>query len=634
MSDEAEITTRVHILKADMHRLLETASNARPLDELASRFSNAGALEPPYKPEYLCALHDMSSTLRPNVDAYSVNIEGFGHRLVPRIDLSHSNAKESVRDAILVERLFDGQFEMPNEEEIKQALEIIGAEMRIEKLRLNAFFENACADMSFVYLRKITRADMEITGNAYWEILRDSHGRICQFSFIPSHTMRLMPIDADLTETIVMRRISDIGLRPMKVRKRFRRYVQVISGLNTVFFKELDDPRIMSASTGRYYSSLADLQMAEPKAAPATEVLHFKVYSAQSAYGVPRWMGATLAVIGTRTSEEVNIAYFDNKAVPPMALLVSGGRLSNGTIERIEGYIRDHLQGKKNFHSILVIEGEAMNSALGAAGGSNVKLDFKSLSDAQQKDAMFQEYESANAEKVGAQFRLPRIIRGNMSDFNRSTGDAALAYAEQQVFQPERNDMDYVIDQRILASLGVRYHEFVSNAPDLRDPIALSNAIAQLCDVGVLTPTEARRFIGDIFNVELQQIDEPWTRLPMKLLLGGIAPPSMGDEADDQAGKPNIQLAPTDAAQVITVNEARAALGLPKLMVGENESPDGQKTLAEFTAGHAGKAPIQELANMQKALEKVSHVARVKLLEDARKQAAVAKDMDEREGVA
>lgn len=50
--------------------------------------------------------------------------------------------------------------------------------------------------------------------------------------------------------------------------------------------------------------------------------------------------------------------------------------------------------------------------------------------------------------------------------------------------------------------------------------------------------------------------------------------------------KPNIELAPTDAANVIKVNEARAALNLPAL-----DGEDGELTLAEFKAKSAPASP-------------------------------------------
>ena len=90
-----------------------------------------------------------------------------------------------------------------------------------------------------------------------------------------------------------------------------------------VYFKSFGDPRVISRSTGRVFSDIAALKAAKPDDGPATELLHFAIHSPRSPYGVPRWVGTLLCVLGSRQMEEVNFLYFENKSVPPMALLLS-----------------------------------------------------------------------------------------------------------------------------------------------------------------------------------------------------------------------------------------------------------------------------------------------------------------------
>jgi hypothetical protein len=47
---------------------------------------------------------------------------------------------------------------------------------------------------------------------------------------------------------------------------------------------------------------------ANPDDGPALELIHFAVHSPRSPYGVPRWVGTLLAVLGSRQMEEVNCA--------------------------------------------------------------------------------------------------------------------------------------------------------------------------------------------------------------------------------------------------------------------------------------------------------------------------------------
>ena len=74
-------------------------------EDLAAAFVQAGALEPPYDPEALCLILEHSNSLRQNVDAYATNIDGFGNRLEPAIDLEAEDADQHVADCIALERV-------------------------------------------------------------------------------------------------------------------------------------------------------------------------------------------------------------------------------------------------------------------------------------------------------------------------------------------------------------------------------------------------------------------------------------------------------------------------------------------------------------------------------------------------
>jgi len=215
--------------------------------------------------------------------------------------------------------------------------------------------------------------------------------------------------------------------------------------------------------------------------------------------------------------EEVNHAYFDAKSVPPLALLVSGGRLAETSIPRIERFVEENIKGKRNFHKILVIEAE------GSGGdGNRAKVEFQPLTSAQQQDQLFSEYDRRNMDKVGGAFRLPRILRGESSELNRSLAEASLRLAEDQVFQPERDEFDHIINQKLLADMGIRFWRFRSQTPVTRDPERLTDMVEKLVRVGVLTPEEGRLLASDIFNREFAKLRAPWVKLPITLTLAGL----------------------------------------------------------------------------------------------------------------
>jgi PBSX family phage portal protein len=282
--------------------------------------------------------------------------------------------------------------------------------------------------------------------------------------YVPSFTVRLLPLDRSPSEVEDRIRVSPVSLDTVTVRHRLRRYVQ-IQGTDRVFFKSFGDPRVVSRRTGQVFDNAETLSEADASDGAATELLHFAIHSPRSPYGVPRWVGTLLSVLGSRQMEEVNFLYFENKSVPPLALLVSGGRLSEASVPRIERFIEENLKGKANFHKVLILEAEGA----GAGHQTRAKIELRPLTDAQQQDALFQVYDERNIDKVGSAFRLPKLLRGESKDFNRATAESALRFAEDQVFQPERDEFDFLMNRRLLADMGIRFWRFRSQTPVTRD---------------------------------------------------------------------------------------------------------------------------------------------------------------------
>lgn len=386
-------------------------------EEMNGAFTAAGALVPPYDPGTLALLFENSAALRPNIDALVTNIESFGFRLEPTVNLEASDVRHRIADSLTLEKIADGQPSAITDAEIDARLAEIARKARVEKLHIELFFRYCSVDGSFVDLRERARSDLEITGNAYWEVVRNGLNEVTQLNYVPAISMRLMPEDKQPLRVVVDQKVSAVSYRKTTVRRRFRPFVQIVLGVNQSYFKTFGDPRVMSGTTGRYFDDLDALLRAEgANAVEATEILHFRVSSARSSYGVPRWIGCLLAVLGSRASEEVNYLYFDNKTVPPYAILVSGGTLAEGCVDKLRAYIENEIKGRANFHNLIIIEAEA--SAQSTAT-SRVRIELKPLTGA-QNDGLFMEYKAACDESVGQSFRLPKIIRGNSGEINRA----------------------------------------------------------------------------------------------------------------------------------------------------------------------------------------------------------------------
>lgn len=512
-------------------------SNVVPIDSDEKIFGRHASqiLPPPLNPRSLARRYDESYSLRPNIDAYITNIEGFGHRLEPRVDLASVDIDEKLTDAILMEQLHSPTDSKsigvdPSTLDAKK-IEIKHA-ARIERLRLQMFFENPTIGESFVQFRRRMRRDLEVTGNAYVEVIRNAQNVVTQLTLAPSVNMRLLRLGKPI-RCEQKRRISPIAFTRIPVTRSFRHFIQSVDGTNqVVFFKEIGDPRIVSSKTGKTYVSMKAFQRAEgTRVRPATEMIHVKLDDPQSAYGSPRWQGGIMAVIGGRAAEEVNAAYFDEKTIPPGFLMVSGAPLKKGADKKIEQYLRDHIKGRRNFWSIVVIEAESKPVGPGQAP-PRARLEWVPMTEQQQQDALYQNYDQRNGEKVGNMFRLPKILRGAMDDFNRSTAQEALRYAEQQVFEPERRSIDDIINDVLFVHMDVKYWRFVSKSPVTRDPERLAEILDTEAVRGSLTVRELRKVISDeVLNMEFEDHQEDWMNQPLKVFeinakaqSGGAAP--------------------------------------------------------------------------------------------------------------
>jgi len=587
---------------SELSNVLETP------DEQTTLFNKAGAIQPPLDPVSLANLFEMSGALRSNVDAYSVNIDSFGYTLEPVIDPDADDAEEKVKLAITQERMIGmaeavdapvsdedvqkllakmmaddkpedlvddpGEVPEPSPAEVEARMKSIRREMVRERIAADKFFGFVALEESFEKLRMKTRQDLEVTGNAYWEVLRNQAGEIVQFDHVPGYSIRLMPQERVPQTIQVDVRATIITPKKEPAQKRFRKYVQVANGAmrgsNLVWFKEFGDERCYSSRTGKQYRDADELARKEEGVRPATELIHFKIHNSRSVYGLPRWVSEMLAVVGTRHADEVNLAYFENKSVPPMAILVSGGRLVKEDVTRLENYVKNEIRGKRNFHKIMLLEAESSDGGMPGLSTGRTKIEIKPLTDAQNGDAQFMKYKEANTDAIGSVFRLPRLLRGDARDFNRATAQTSLEFTEQQVFAPLRKDFDYFINRCLLPALGINFWTFRSKGPDFSDPSKMLEAINGAAAASYLTPEELRKLASRAFGVEFPRLDQDWVTRPIQLTLGGIT---------------TGQVNPNEASASRDGGKVNPNAGGEDKKPAEDKKPPAEKSHIELSAG-------------------------------------------------
>lgn len=495
---------------------------------------------PPFDLLTLAMLPENSSELNQCIEAMETNIEATGYRFVSRLRLDEVTRTED--DA--------GQDTKNLTPEQRKLLDTSHA----EKVALTNFF-TYCTDESFISFRRRLRRDLETTGNAYFEVIRNSANEIQGFTHIPSYQMRLGKVEDDAIE--VPRKIAElqpdgsVQIKTQRVMRRFRTFVQSrsihqgrttssISGHKVVWFKEFGDPRFWSKRDGE----LKDKLKASDR---ASEVIHMKLYSPRSPYGMPRFIGNLLSIFGDRAAEEINWITFKNNNIPSMVVAVSNGQLTQGTIERIESFVESQIQGSDNYSKFLIVEAEAMGEDTGEEGGQ-VKIDIKPLTKEQHADALFQNYSEKNHDKIRRSFRLPPIFVGQSSDYSRSTAESSRRLADEQLFSPERQEFDEIMNRFIFPEMGVIFHKFKSNTPNTTDNTQLVKILGGSEKTGGMTPRIARYMLEDILGIDLPDFAGGFPAdIPFSL--------TMAEAVKNQAE-------PTEPGQQVTAIKTLKTLGL------------------------------------------------------------------------
>jgi len=107
---------------------------------------------------------------------------------------------------------------------------------------------------------------------------------------------------------------------------------------------------------------------------------------------MPSFTGNLIAIKGSRSGEESNILTLQNNNVPSMAVMVSGGLLTDGSIDRLQEFVDTSIKGDLNYSKFLILEGESNHDAL--SGASSMKIEIKPLTNEQHTDALWDTYDA------------------------------------------------------------------------------------------------------------------------------------------------------------------------------------------------------------------------------------------------
>ncbi len=481
MSEEAkkQVTQNSVVIKTIARETVSIMeSKAVDEDEFQGLYEEGAVLEPLYNPELLTRLSESSDILQQCIDAYKTNIVGFGIDFGYDIDVN----KEG--------------------EEVKVALDK-------EWLKYENFFKYCNLDESFTSIMKKVIDDKERIGWGALEVIEDLTGFPAGLEHIPAHKIRLCKRERKPISVRSVIQNENGEEIEISIMKRFRKFVQIVDN-EKVYFKEFGDPRTLNCRTGIYEdSTLQDDR--------ASSIIFFNIYCPYTPYGLPRYIGQLLNIQGNRKAEELNYTYFMDGRHMPMAIIVENGKLTENSINIIS-----EAKGDKARHKYLILEAEGLEHDVQIGDEdtkSKVSIHLEKLAEMLEKDGLFQEYCKNNRDKIRSAFRLHPIYTGESQDYTRATADTARQVTEEQVFQPEREEIAFQFNNTLKRILKIKKVSMKFIAPTISDKAEIAKAVSPYVMAGAATPNMLIDALGDLLGKSFEAFEGEWANKPMQLLL-------------------------------------------------------------------------------------------------------------------
>lgn len=368
-------------------------------------------------------------------------------------------------------------------------------------------------------LRKY-KEDQETYGYGFIEIERDLNGEVASIEHVPADEVmvvgtELVPQPVKVTDFVAGKERSKIHY---KYFKRFIRY-QKIGGtyLSTpIYYKEIGSNTIMDKN-GYVYSTEKELKDSGIRHAP--EMLLGCLYAPNMPNGVPRWWSVYEAIKGILKADSLNLETLSNGGTPRMALLVSGGGLTDEAMDSVRAAFSG--SGDNN-NRVVVLEAlgdDYASSEAGAIPAPSIKFEY--MHDKRQTDAMYQQYTKDIANRILSAYRLNPMILGKIQDVNYSTAEQALMLIEEQVFKPERAILESLVNKLILtkgsSNTPPKYWEFKLRPTTFMTPDSLVRIMKAAETSGAMTPNVATEILSRHTDLQIEKTLFDWGDYPIDM---------------------------------------------------------------------------------------------------------------------
>lgn len=204
--------------------------------------------------------------------------------------------------------------------------------------------------------------------------------------------------------------------------------------------------------------------------------------------------------------------------------------------------------------------------------------------------AMFKR--SASLAYAQSAFLLPDLYTGYTTDFNRATAQTAMEVTEKQVFQPERESLEWVVNNRLLNGYNFKYVQAAFNKPDITNPDDIQKILNVTERAGGLTPNLAKEYTYEVLGKDgCEDYEGDWGDIPLACARNLSQSQIQGSEPDTSVNTKSDVNAP--------VAEATAPEGQKQTVSGDAiQQLDSQIQKAE--AEDAELVPI--MRDIRKAL--------------------------------
>lgn len=412
----------------------------------------ASAVMPTYDPLTLFLLTHNNNTLLQCIEAMEVNIDGTGVEIV---NLDPDKDKDE-----------------------------------LEVARIKEILDEPYPDMTLITMRRKIRRDLESTGMGYLEVIKNAKGEFVGFKPLDAYHCRLTTLSKEVETKKTLTRNGVEMEFTIKEKERGVMYRKNKTD-KPVYMKIWGNTQDIDSESGVMGSDIDE----EKK---GTEVIVFSMNDdPETPYGVPRWINQIPSVVGSRKAEEQNLDYFDAGGIPAAIIFVNGGQVAQDSTNTL----RDFVSGKnRNNNKAVVVEVQSTSGTLDSAGSTSVQVErFGSEA---VSDAMYRNYDKDCEEHVRLAFRLPPIFVGKAAEYNYATAVVAYQVAEAQVFKPERDEFDAIINKVLKTEMKLTTCKIKSNPISLRDITTQLRAIGLMREVA--EPEQLLNEVNKLAEVNLQ----------------------------------------------------------------------------------------------------------------------------------